>query len=206
MPYSTEQEHFWAGEFGDAYTDRNTGEAWIASNTSLLSEVIGHTRGVSSVLELGANLGLNLLAMRNVLPHARLGAVEINERAVAKLREIQGLDVHHGSLLAPPAQVEPHDMVLVKGVLIHISPERLPTAYDVAHRLTRRYVCIAEYYNPTPLALPYRGHADRLFKRDFAGEFLDRHADMRLVSYGFRYRRDPNFPQDDITWFLLEKC
>jgi spore coat polysaccharide biosynthesis protein SpsF len=25
------------------------------------------------------------------------------------------------------------------------------------------------------------------------------------VDYGFAYRRDPNFPQDDITWFLLEK-
>jgi spore coat polysaccharide biosynthesis protein SpsF len=26
-----------------------------------------------------------------------------------------------------------------------------------------------------------------------------------LVDYGFAYHRDPNFPQDDITWFLLEK-
>jgi len=28
---------------------------------------------------------------------------------------------------------------------------------------------------------------------------------MQLVDYGFAYRRDPNFPQDDITWFLMEK-
>ena len=27
----------------------------------------------------------------------------------------------------------------------------------------------------------------------------------RLVDYGFAYRHDPNFPQDDITWFLMEK-
>jgi spore coat polysaccharide biosynthesis protein SpsF len=26
-----------------------------------------------------------------------------------------------------------------------------------------------------------------------------------LVDYGFAYHRDPAFPQDDITWFLLEK-
>jgi hypothetical protein len=28
---------------------------------------------------------------------------------------------------------------------------------------------------------------------------------MRLVDYGFIYRRDPNFPLDDANWFLLEK-
>jgi len=28
---------------------------------------------------------------------------------------------------------------------------------------------------------------------------------MRLIDYGFAYRHDPNFPQDDITWFLLER-
>ncbi|MFM6157881.1 MAG: pseudaminic acid biosynthesis-associated methylase, partial [Sphaerospermopsis kisseleviana] len=67
------------------------------------------------------------------------------------------------------------------------------------------YLLIAEYYNPSPVAIPYRGHADRLFKRDFAGEVLDQHPELRLVDYGFVYRRDPNFPQDDITWFLIEK-
>ena len=58
---------------------------------------------------------------------------------------------------------------------------------------------------PAPVAIPYRGHSDRLFKRDFAGEILDRHPQLQLVDYGFAYRRDPNFPQDDITWFLMEK-
>jgi hypothetical protein len=49
------------------------------------------------------------------------------------------------------------------------------------------------------------GHDERLFKRDFCGEILDRHADLELVDYGFAYHRDPKFPQGDITWFLLEK-
>jgi spore coat polysaccharide biosynthesis protein SpsF len=34
---------------------------------------------------------------------------------------------------------------------------------------------------------------------------MERHPSMQLVDYGFAYRRDPNFPQDDITWFLMEK-
>lgn len=56
-----------------------------------------------------------------------------------------------------------------------------------------------------PVVVSYRGHEDRLFKRDFAGEMLDRYPDLELVDYGFVYHRDPNFPQDDPNWFLLRK-
>lgn len=71
---------------------------------------------------------------------------------------------------------------------------------------TDRFLLVAEPYNPAaPVAIPYRGHTDCLFKRDFVGEIMERHPIMQLVDYGFAYRRDPNFPQDDITWFLMEK-
>jgi pseudaminic acid biosynthesis-associated methylase len=91
------------------------------------------------------------------------------------------------------------DLALIKGVLIHINPNELPEVYNKLIASTGRYLLVAEYYNPAPVAIPYRGHADRLFKRDFAGEIMDRHPQMRLVDYGFTYRRDPNFPQDDVT-------
>ena len=62
-----------------------------------------------------------------------------------------------------------------------------------------------EYYNPTPVEVTYRGNTGKLFKRDFAGELLDKYSDLELVDYGFIYHRDNCFPQDDITWFLMEK-
>ena len=55
------------------------------------------------------------------------------------------------------------------------------------------------------MSLEYRGHFDRLFKRDFAGDILDKYSNVKLVDYGFVYHRDNNFPKDDLTWFLLEK-
>jgi pseudaminic acid biosynthesis-associated methylase len=97
------------------------------------------------------------------------------------------------------------DLVLIKGVLIHINPDTLPDVYDKLHQAVGKYLLVAEYYNPSPVAISYRGHSDKLFKRDFAGEIMDRHPDLVLIDYGFAYRRDPNFPQDDITWFLMEK-
>jgi pseudaminic acid biosynthesis-associated methylase len=90
-------------------------------------------------------------------------------------------------------------------VLIHIDPGRLRDAYAALYNASRRYICLAEYYNPAPVEVTYRGHQGKLFKRDFAGEMLDLYGDLRLLDYGFQYRRDPLFPQDDLTWFVLEK-
>ena len=202
--FKTEQEAFWAGNFGDSYVDRNEGPQLIAQNLALFADVLRRAEEVHSVIELGANIGLNLQALRLLLPQASFAAVEINEKAVVELRRLSGVDVHHGSILEYVGNRR-YDLVLVKGVLIHLDPHTLPGVYGLMHRISARYICVAEYYNPTPVAITYRGHEGRLFKRDFAGEMLENFADLRLRDYGFVYRRDPRFPQDDLTWFLLEK-
>ena len=81
----------------------------------------------------------------------------------------------------------------------------LPLVYEKLYNASHKYILVCEYYNPSPVSIPYRGHSDRLFKRDFAGEMLDTYSDLRLVDYGFAYKRDNSCPQDDITWFLMEK-
>ena len=97
------------------------------------------------------------------------------------------------------------DLVLIKGVLIHIHPNELQNVYKLLYKASRKYICIAEYYNPSPVEVKYRGHEGKLFKRDFAGEIMEQFSDLELIDYGFVYHRDSNFPQDDTTWFLLEK-
>ena len=70
---------------------------------------------------------------------------------------------------------------------------------------SKGYILIAEYYNPTPVSVNYRGNKNVLFKRDFAGEILKTYSKkIELVDYGFTYHRDKH-PQGDITWFLLQK-
>lgn len=204
MTYRTEQEAFWAGDFGDDYTVRNVGQNWVATNLSLFADVLRRTRNVRSAVEFGANIGLNLRALDLLLPEAELAAVEINGTAAAKLRAWGRAEVHETSILEfTPARQ--WDLALIKGVLIHINPDELPSVYDRLAAAADRYLCLVEYYNPTPVAVSYRGHSDRLFKRDFAGEVLDRFPEFALTDYGFRYRPDPNLPQDDVTWFLLER-
>lgn len=200
----THQEKFWSGEFGDEYTDRNDGVHWIASNAALFLRVLNSAGPVKSVIEFGANRGLNLQALRLLAPKMEIAGVEINDKAVVELRKLPGIKVHHQSVFDfSPRQK--YELALVKGVLIHINPDRLGDVYRVLYESSSRYICIAEYYNPSPVTIPYRGYMDVLFKRDFAGEMMKRYSELHLRDYGFVYHGDPNFPQDDITWFLLEK-
>jgi pseudaminic acid biosynthesis-associated methylase len=201
MTTRTEQEDFWAGEFGDRYIERNCDARIVAANMSLFSRILGKVGAIDSAIEFGANIGLNLRALRELFPRVRLSAVEINARAVRELRRIPNVAVHHQSIQEFAPQ-ETHDLAFTKTVLIHIDPIDLPKTYDLLYQSGQRYICIAEYYNPTPVEVLYRGHRSRLFKRDFAGEMLDRFPDLSLVDYGFVYHRDAS-PQDDLNWFLF---
>ncbi|MGH8114387.1 MAG: pseudaminic acid biosynthesis-associated methylase [Rhodanobacteraceae bacterium] len=205
MTFKTDQEAFWAGEFGTEYIARNRGPGLLAANVALFARALARAGELGSCIEFGANVGLNLDALKLLFPGQDQHAVEINPDAAAELRKrLPSANVHQASLLEfRPSRT--WELVLIKGVLIHIQPDVLPTVYDLLHRATGRHLLVCEYYNPTPVAIPYRGHADRLFKRDFCGELLDRHKDLRLIDYGFVYHRDPHFPQDDVNWFLLGK-
>ncbi|OGT54538.1 MAG: pseudaminic acid biosynthesis-associated methylase [Gammaproteobacteria bacterium RIFCSPHIGHO2_12_FULL_63_22] len=206
MAFKTEQEEFWAGAFGADYIGRNQGSELLASNLHFFSIALRNAHGISSCVEFGANIGMNLRALKLLYPKLDMHAIEINPQAAVRLEEvIPQQNIFAGSILEFSA-VRTWDLVLIKGVLIHINPEILLDVYDALYRAASRYVLVCEYYNPTPVSISYRGHSDRLFKRDFCGEMLDRFPDLRLADYGFAYRRDPSFPQDDISWFLMEKA
>lgn len=202
--YKNRQEAFWAGEFGDTYRERNTWERLAGSNIAFFARLLSRMKPIHTVIEFGANIGLNLRALHYLRPGIALHAVEINARAISELKSCDFIKASHESIIDFKAK-DKYDLAFTKGVLIHIHPEKLPAVYKNLYNASSKYILIAEYYNPVPVNIPYRGHEDKLFKRDFAGEMLNAYADLDLVDYGFVYRRDPNFPLDDINWFLLEK-
>lgn len=205
LNYLTPQESFWAGEFGSEYIGRNESMQLHASNLNFFTKALKQAGRISSVIEFGANVGMNLRALQLLYPGILEYGVEINPDAAAQLRSHIGQDnVYEGSIFNYEVAHQV-DLSLIKGVLIHINPDMLPVVYEKLYASSRRFVLVCEYYNPSPVAISYRGHTDRLFKRDFAGEMMDAYPDLKLVDYGFAYRRDPAFPQDDITWFLMEK-
>ncbi len=204
--FKTPQEEFWAGEFGTDYIGRNNSEELLASNLNFFTKALKQAGRLTSCLEFGANIGMNLKALQLLYPGMHLEAIEINPDAAQQLTNLIGEShVFEGSIFEYPVATKV-DLSLIKGVLIHIDPDMLDTVYEKLYQASNRLILICEYYNPTPVSISYRGHADRLFKRDFAGEMLEKYPDLMLVDYGFSYRRDPAFPQDDITWFLMQKA
>ncbi len=205
MNFKTEQEKFWAGDFGDEYINRNKSEEYLASNLNFFSKAFNQIGRPKSLIEFGANIGMNLRAIKLLFPNIDLFGIEINKTASEELAKyIRNENVFNGSIFDYLPN-QKFDVSLIKGVLIHINPNMLNDVYSKLYESSSKYILVCEYYNPSPVTVNYRGHSDRLFKRDFAGEMLEKYSDLKLVDYGFCYKRDKAFPQDDVTWFLLEK-
>lgn len=201
--FNTPQEEFWAGEFGDLYISRNESKNLLASNIALFADIFSSLDKLPlSIMELGANIGMNIKAMQKLSPSAQFTGIEINKQACEILFET-GCEVIESSIIDAVTS-KTFDLVFSKGVMIHLMQDQLLPTYKKMHEWSNRFILIAEYYNPTPVSIPHRGNSDRLFKRDFAGEFLDLFPDVVLRDYGFAYHRG-TYPQDDINWFLLEK-
>lgn len=196
---STDQEQFWLSHFGSEYMERSPGH--LSANLAFFSRTLRHTSGIEDVIEFGAGVGSNLGAIGALIPSAFIHSVELNRKASDR----QPKFIHRmvGSMF--DVEVDSYDLVLTKGLLIHIHPDNLNRAYHILYHASNRYIMLCEYYSPKPVMIPYRGHDDKLWKRDFAGEMLDKYKDLRLIDYGFAYHRDPVWPQDDINWFLMEK-
>lgn len=201
--YLSDQEKFWATNFGTDYIDRNYSNSLLFAKIELWKKILSATDGVETATEFGCNIGLNLLALKEINPQIKLTGYEINPDAVKVARSLNDAEILQSSFISHLNPV-PADLSFTCGVLIHIHPKNLSTAYENLFNFTKKYIVVVEYYNPKPIEVEYRGHGDRLFKRDFAGDLI-REYNLNLVDYGFVYRGDNYAPLDDVTWFLLEK-
>ena len=202
--FKTEQEAFWAGKFGDEYINRNRGGGILTNRIALWVKILQRASKINTCLEFGTNIGLNLKALGILFPQLKMTGIEINETAAKECSQIKNVTVHNKSILDFISD-EKYDLTFTSGVLIHINPDELPNVYDKMYQYSNKYIVVVEYYNPTPVEVNYRGNEGKLFKRDFAGELMDRFPDLKLIDYGFVYHRDNQFTSDDSTWFLLEK-
>ena len=118
--FKTDQENFWAGKFGDDYIKRNMSSEMISSNINFFSKALSSAQRIESCIEFGSNIGLNLLAIKNLFPKINLHAVEINKNACDKLSTIiPKKNIINKSLL--DFSSKKFDLCIVKGVLIHIT-------------------------------------------------------------------------------------
>jgi pseudaminic acid biosynthesis-associated methylase len=205
---TTQQVEFWRGNFGNAYTDRNNLEPHLLRmRTAMWAKILSPTMAAppQTILEIGANIGVNLRVIR-ALSGARLMAVEPNDKARGILIQDQVVaepDLRAGIASAIDFPDGTADLVFTSGVFIHIHPDDLLGSMKEIHRVSSRYIACVEYFSDTPTEVLYRGHSDKLFKRDFGGEWLDHFPDLVPVAYGFEWKRVTGL--DNLTWWLFEK-
>jgi len=197
------QEEFWISQFGDEYTDRNN-DFLLKNNINLFEKILKKIN-INSLFEIGCNRGLNLEAINNINKDISLYGLEINKKAYDIIKEKNICKECFNISINDFSISEKYDLVLTKGVLIHLNPDKLDSIYQKMYDLSNKYILIAEYYSRDVREILYRGHSNKLFKRDFCGEIMDKFKDLKLIDYGFVYYRDCKNPLDDITWFLLEK-
>jgi len=200
--YNTEIEKFWSSTFGNNYTNRNLS---VDKSKFIGKNLINNQIKIKSAIELGANIGLNLDAIKKIYPNSKTYGVEINRNAFNILKSKH--DCTNTSILKYETN-NSFDLVILSLVLIHQNPKSLDLIYEKIYNLSRRYIYIAEYFNPTPITIKYRGHKNKLFKRDFAKEIWNKFPKLKLVNYGFHWSEDPFFDKntcDNETWFLFKK-
>ena len=205
----TNQLDFWQGSTGNDYIERNKFEPWkLEPGQRAFQKMLRHLK-FKSVLEVGSNIGLNLIYLSQLFGEdLDLFAVEPNTAAFhkltseAKLKNLKkawncnafNLPLENGSI----------DLVFTSGVLIHIAPRDLQRATDEIVRVSSKYVLCLEYFSHKPVSIEYRGRKDLLFKRDFGAFYQDTYPELQCRDYGFLWQRE--FAVfDNLTWWLFEK-
>jgi len=207
-PEKTLQLAKWTSDFGDEYAERNAFEEWRMIPGVEAWRRMMSGREVDSMLEIGCNVGLNLIFINALFAgRVKLYGVEPNPKAYQTLLSQPQITLagswncHAFSLPLADASV---DLAFTAGVLIHIAPADLGQATDEIVRVAKRYVLCAEYFSHTPVEIPYRNHMGLLFKRDFGAFYLDRYPHLRCSDYGFLWKREYT-SWDNVNWWLFEK-
>jgi pseudaminic acid biosynthesis-associated methylase len=213
MSEPTRQMQEWSGNFGKEYTDRNAlslpdmelfyKECYGITRTEMNLRFLSDFDRDMRVLEVGSNIGNQLLCLQKV-GFKNLHGIELQSYAVELSKSrTEGINIIQGSAFDIPFKGGFFDLVFTSGLLIHIAPEDINMVLDEMHRCTKQYIWCLECYSEVYTPIPYRGHADLLWKANFSQLFLDRFKDLILIrEEHFKWLDNSN---NIDSMFLLQK-
>lgn len=190
--------------FGDEYTTRNQVTPELVKKRSKTLAAIIKPLAPASILEVGCNIGINLISILPWMPSPSVVVgVEPNEKA-RRVAEITGMQVFK---VFPDSGQKLHffdnffDIVFTCGVLIHCDLSDAEKMAREMLRVARRYVLIMEYFNKQDQEIEYQGLKDLLWKRNWP-EHLRSWGYGKQISCGFA-GKDQGF--DDVHWWVYKK-
>lgn len=192
-------ERLFAGDFGAAYTDRNRA---ADPRKAEFFHGLFRKHGISRALECGSNIGLNLSACIEA-GDVDVWGIDIQRTAIKQAWATwSGGNFVTGSILDLPFRDGFFDVAFTCGVLIHVPTDGLSKVMREMVRVSRKYIVCAEYHDDQEVAVPWRGQAAALWRRNYKKAWLDAHPELRLVEEGYK---SPEEGFDRITWQLFAK-
>jgi len=206
----TKQLELWRSKFGIEYAERANNAITAEDQRRLARDwgkMLRHavTPSPRKVLEVGCNIGRNLLALSNFVEEVH--GIEPNASACEAARKLLGnrnAVIQEGDGFNLPYENCSMDLVFTSGVLIHVAPEDLGRMTDEIIRVASRYVLCIEYFSHNPEQIPYHNMEGYLFKRDFGSFYLERYPKLKVLDYGFLWQ--PLDSSDNSNWWLFEKA
>jgi spore coat polysaccharide biosynthesis protein SpsF len=199
-PDGSRLEGLWAGEFGEAYIERN--RALDERRTAFWARLL-EPHGIRSVLEIGCGQGANLRPISTLIEPRDTWGIDVNESALAIARgNAPGINVVASVARKLPFRDGLVDLAFTVGVLIHQPDETLGQVMAEIVRCSSRFVLWAEYHAAATEDVPYHGVAGSLFRRDYGAIYGELFPELEVRDEGFLAPED-GF--DRLTWQLLEK-
>ena len=190
----------WTGDFGNEYTKRND-HSTLEARRSIWKLLLPDN--CHSILEVGSNIGLNLEAISDI-SEAELYATEPNDKAREALDWLPAKNVRSDCADRLGFSTASMDLVFTSGVLIHVPPTQITQSIKEIHRVSKRWIICAEYFAPQEEMIPYRGHNDALWRRDYGSLFMDYCPDLHPVMNPiFAWKKTTGL--DNLTIWVFEK-
>lgn len=194
----------WTGEFGNNYTQRNQINPELIKKRAKTLEIIIKPLTPVSILEVGCNIGINLIACLPFMrPPAVVAGVEPNLKA-RRIAEITGMQAFR---VFPDIGQNLEffdsffDLVFTCGVLIHCELSDAEKAAKEMLRVAKKQVLFMEYFNKTDMEMEYQGIKGLLWKRNWP-EYFKSWGFGKQISCGFA-GKDQGF--DDVHWWIYKK-
>jgi len=202
----------WKDKFGKEYTNRNAltldkleqmyENNYGLSRTGLNNIFIGKFNHSIKILEIGSNIGNQLLLLQK-MGFKNLYGIEINDYAIELSKQrTNNINIIQGSAFDIPFKNEYFDLVFTSGVLIHIAPHDINLVLNEIYRCTKKYIWGFEYYEEKYTEILYRGKKDLLWKANFAQLYLNLFENLKLIKEKkIKYLNNDNID----VMFLLKK-
>lgn len=193
----------WMGNFGNKYTRRSILSPKIIIDRSIaFANILFQLKEVQiSVLEVGCNIGGNLLALKPYFPPPGfIIGVEPNEMA-RRIAQINDCIVFPDCGQKMNFMDRFFDLVFTCGVLIHCELSEAEKIVEEMNRVSKRYLMFMEYYEEQDREIPYREETELLWRRPWSEHFKKWGFD-KPISSGFL---PPEMGFDNVHWWVYER-